>query len=137
MKRSRRTVVVVVCAALAVALTASAVASATYTKGQYEGTTAQGHAINNTALVCAALHAFDRDYSGGICAAVQGGLDTDTNGAAVGSILGAVLGPEGIDERWTAPLHGRFSSSLPGFDGATVEELVERTVALIPAPAMR
>ena len=46
MKRSRRTVVVVVCAALAVALTASAVASATYKKGQYEGTTAQGHAIN-------------------------------------------------------------------------------------------
>jgi hypothetical protein len=34
------------------------------------------HAINNTALTAAALYAFDGDFSGGICAAVQGGLDT-------------------------------------------------------------
>jgi hypothetical protein len=46
MNRSRRTVLVVVCAALAVALTASAVATAAYKKGKYEGTTSQGHAIN-------------------------------------------------------------------------------------------
>lgn len=84
------------------------------------------HAINNTALVAAALYAFD-DFSPAICAAVQGGLDTDTNGAAVGSILGA-LRP--IDERWSAPLKGRFASSLPGFDGITVDELTARTLAV-------
>jgi ADP-ribosylglycohydrolase len=84
------------------------------------------HAINNTALVAAALYAFD-DFSSAICAAVQGGLDTDTNGAAVGSILGA-LRP--IEERWTAPLHGRFATSLPGFDGITVDELAARTLAV-------
>jgi ADP-ribosylglycohydrolase len=95
------------------------------------------HAINNTALVCAALHAFDHDFSGGICGVVQAGLDTDTNGAAVGSILGAVVGPEGIDDRWTASLRGRFSTSLPGFDGVTVEELVERTLAIAGVPTMR
>lgn len=84
------------------------------------------HAINNTALVAAALYAFD-DFSSAVCGVVQGGLDTDTNGAAVGSILGA-LGT--IDERWTAPLHGRFSTSLPGFDGITVDELATRTLAV-------
>jgi len=84
------------------------------------------HAINNTALVAAALYAFD-DFSSAVCAAVQGGLDTDTNGAAVGSIVGA-LRP--IEERWTAPLHGRFSTSLPGFDGITVHELAARTIAV-------
>ena len=78
------------------------------------------HAINNTALVAAALVAFDGDFSAGICGVVQGGWDTDTNGAAVGSILGA-LAP--IEERWSAPLHGRFASSLPGFDGITLDEL--------------
>ena len=50
------------------------------------------HAINNTALVAAALYAFDGDFSGAIGAVVQGGWDTDTNGAAVGSVLGAIVG---------------------------------------------
>jgi len=84
------------------------------------------HAINNTALVAAALHAFD-DFSPAICAVVQGGWDTDTNGAAVGSIFGA-LRP--IEECWSAPLEGRFASSLPGFDGVTLDELVARTLAV-------
>ena len=91
------------------------------------------HAINNTALAAAALYAFDGDFSGGICGVVQGGFDTDTNGAAVGSILGAIAGAEGIEERWTAPLGGRFASSLPGFDGITIEELVQRTLAVAAA----
>jgi ADP-ribosylglycohydrolase len=84
------------------------------------------HAINNTALVAAALYGFD-DYGSAIGAVVQGGWDTDTNGAAVGSIFGA-LRP--IDERWSAPLHGRFESSLPGFDDSSLDDLVARTVAL-------
>jgi ADP-ribosylglycohydrolase len=91
------------------------------------------HAINNTALVAAALYAFDGDFSGGICAAVQGGLDTDTNGAAVGSIMGALSGAGGIPPPWVEPLHGRFQTSLPGYDGATVEELAQRTLALVGA----
>ena len=70
-------------------------------------------------------------------AVVQGGLDTDTNGAAVGSILGALAGPGGIEERWSAPLKGRFASSLPGFDGITIDELVQRTLAVAAAPPRR
>jgi ADP-ribosylglycohydrolase len=93
------------------------------------------HAINNTALVAAALYAFDDDFSGAISAVVQGGWDTDTNGAAVGSIVGAAVGVAGIEERWSTPLGGRFTSSLPGFDGITLDELVRRTVAVAGAPA--
>jgi ADP-ribosylglycohydrolase len=85
------------------------------------------HAVNNTALVAAALYRFEHDFGTAIGAVVQGGWDTDTNGAAVGSILGA-LAP--IEERWSAPLRGRFSSSLPSFDGIELEELVRRTRAL-------
>jgi ADP-ribosylglycohydrolase len=90
------------------------------------------HAINNTALTAAALYAFDGDFSGGICGVVQGGLDTDTNGAAVGSIIGALVGTAGIDEHWSAPLRGRFESSMPGFDGIGIDELVQRTLATTP-----
>jgi ADP-ribosylglycohydrolase len=93
------------------------------------------HAINNTALVAAALYAYDDDFSGAIAAVVQGGWDTDTNGAAVGSIVGAAVGTAGIEERWSAPLDGRFTSSLPGFDGITLDELVQRTIAVASAPA--
>ena len=36
-----------------------------------------------------------------------------------------------IDERWSAPLHGRFASSLPTFDGDHAwRELVDRTLAV-------
>ena len=86
------------------------------------------HAINNTALVAASLCRFDGDFSGAIGGVVQGGWDTDTNGAAVGSIMGA-LAP--VDERWSAPLRGRFASSLPGFDDVALDALVERTLALV------
>jgi ADP-ribosylglycohydrolase len=89
------------------------------------------HAINNTALVAAALVRFDGDFDGAVCGVVQGGWDTDTNGAAVGSILGAQVGPGGIRPDWSEPLHGRFASSLPGFDGVTLDELVERTLAVV------
>jgi ADP-ribosylglycohydrolase len=85
------------------------------------------HAINNTALVAAALERFDGDFSAGICGVVQAGWDTDTNGAAVGSILGALFP---VEERWSAPLRGRFASSMPSFDGITLEELVRRTLAV-------
>src|SRR5262249_38648745 len=83
------------------------------------------HAINNTALVAAALYRFE-DFSEAICAVVQGGSDTHTARAAAGSIVGA-LRP--IDERWSAPLHGRFASSLPGLDGITLDTLVARSRA--------
>ncbi len=88
------------------------------------------HAVNNTALVAAALCAFDGDFAGGICAAVAGGWDTDSNGAAAGSILGACLGADGIPASWTEPLRNRIESSLPGFGRTPIDELARRTVAL-------
>jgi hypothetical protein len=38
------------------------------------------------------------------------------------------VGVAGIDARWADPLHGRFTSSLPGFDGVELDELVRRTI---------
>ena len=84
------------------------------------------HSINNTALVAAALYTF-HDFSSAVCGVVQGGWDTDTNGAAVGSIFGAL---DPIEERWSAPLRGRFASSLPTFEGISLAELVEHTRAV-------
>jgi ADP-ribosylglycohydrolase len=87
------------------------------------------HAINNTALVAAAMYhcaSFD-DAIGNV---VAGGWDTDTNGAAIGSIFGALAGAGGIDARWSAPLHDRVASSLPGFDASSIDGLARRTLAV-------
>ncbi|MGN9914021.1 ADP-ribosylglycohydrolase family protein [Phytohabitans sp. LJ34] len=85
------------------------------------------HARNNAALVAAALAHSGGDFDRGICAVVSGGWDTDSNGATVGSILGALSGASAIRPEWTAPLKGRLRSSVGGFDGVTFEELAART----------
>ena len=89
------------------------------------------HAINNTALVAAALCRFGLDFDAAICGVVSAGLDTDTNGAAVGTIVGAAVGRAGIGERWSRPLGDRLRTSLPGFDGISLGELAERTLAVV------
>jgi ADP-ribosylglycohydrolase len=90
------------------------------------------HSINNAALVAAALAHGDGDFTRSVAAAVAGGWDTDSDGATVGSVAGALLGASGIAEQWTAPLRDRIASSLTGFDGVRISDLAARTAALLP-----
>lgn len=88
------------------------------------------HVLNNAALVCYALTASQGDFDTALGLVVAGGWDTDSNGATVGAITGALAGNSGIDRRWSDPLRGRVSSSLPGFDGVAFDELVTRTLSV-------
>jgi len=88
------------------------------------------HARSNAALVAAALAYGRGDFDRSICAVVSGGWDTDSNGATVGSIAGALAGADGIGGHWTRPLHSRLHSSIAGFDGVSFDELTERTLRL-------
>jgi ADP-ribosylglycohydrolase len=88
------------------------------------------HAINNTALVAAAMFRFT-SFDEAICGVVAGGWDTDTNGAAIGSVFGALAGPEGIGGRWSAPLKDTVASSLPGFDRSSLGGLAARSLAVV------
>ena len=72
------------------------------------------HAINNTALVAAALYASTATSPARSAAVVQGGLDTDTNGAAVGSVLGALAGRTGIQARWVDAAPRSLLDLAPG-----------------------
>ncbi|MEJ3749342.1 ADP-ribosylglycohydrolase family protein [Actinomycetes bacterium KLBMP 9797] len=85
------------------------------------------HVRNNAALVAAALAYGGGDFDRSVCAAVSGGWDTDSNGATVGSVVGALIGAAGIRPEWTTPLRGRLRSSIAGFDGVTFDELAHRT----------
>ena len=88
------------------------------------------HALNNGALVAYALKAGRGDLATSICTAVMGGWDTDSNGATVGSVCGALAGARGVPAAWAEPLHNRVSTTLAGFDGIGFDELAARTVAV-------
>ncbi|MER7445143.1 ADP-ribosylglycohydrolase family protein [Micromonospora avicenniae] len=91
------------------------------------------HVRNNAALVAAALAYGRGDLERSICAVVSGGWDTDSNGATVGAVSGALTGAAQLPARWVAPLRNRLASSIAGFDGIRFDELAERTRALAGA----
>jgi ADP-ribosylglycohydrolase len=86
------------------------------------------HTINNAAVVAAALLWGEGDFTRTIGLAVQGGWDTDCNGATAGSAFGAMHGADALPEHWVAPLEDRVRSALFGFDGARISALAERTL---------
>ncbi|MEU2896697.1 ADP-ribosylglycohydrolase family protein [Streptomyces sp. NPDC001273] len=86
------------------------------------------HAIPNTALIAAALTHADGDFTGSVCRAVSGGWDTDSNGAAAGSVAGLLAGsPHALPERWTAPLKNRLATSVGDFNGTGFDTLAHLT----------
>jgi ADP-ribosylglycohydrolase len=89
------------------------------------------HALNNSALLAFALTRSGGDFTRAISLAVTGGWDTDSVGATAGSICGALAGASALPAAWIEPLHGRLASSVPGFDGVLIDELAERTIALL------
>lgn len=88
------------------------------------------HTLNNAALIACALEASGGAFGRGIQLAVAGGWDTDSAGATVGSVLGALGGFAGIDRVWSDPLHGRIATSLPGDPERSIEDLTQRTLRL-------
>ena len=88
------------------------------------------HVLNNAALVAYALTASRAVFEAAITTGVAGGWDTDSNGATLGSIGGALAGTAGLPTAWIAPLKNRLSSTVPGFDNIGFDELARRTAAL-------
>ncbi|MBT2366612.1 ADP-ribosylglycohydrolase family protein [Streptomyces sp. ISL-10] len=87
------------------------------------------HALPNAALLAAALTHADGDFTGTVCRAVSGGLDTDSGGATAGSLAGLLAGHPGrLPDHWTAPLKNRLSTSVAGFDGAGFDTLARLTL---------
>jgi ADP-ribosylglycohydrolase len=95
------------------------------------------HAVNNAALVAAALVHGRGEFEASVTRVVMGGWDTDSNGATVGSITGVLGGRAGVPDAWTAPLRGHVRTSLKGFDGISIDELVRRTIACVPGDRVR
>ncbi len=86
------------------------------------------HTINNAAVVAAALLWGEKDYTRTIGLAVQGGWDTDCNGATAGSAFGAMHGTEALPGHWVRPLDDLVRSMVMGFDGSRLSGLAESTL---------
>ncbi|HBE76817.1 MAG TPA: ADP-ribosylglycohydrolase family protein [Firmicutes bacterium] len=89
------------------------------------------HTIPNAAIVVMALLYGNGDFEKSITIAVLAGLDTDCNGATVGSIVGAYLGAARLPSKWIDPLNDRVATAVVGMTDTAISELAERTLAFI------
>ena len=89
------------------------------------------HTINNACFVVLGLLYGEKDFGKSICIAVESGLDTDCNGATVGSIMGIMLGAEHLPEKWIDPLNDTLESLVPGFQTVRISFLAERILKLL------
>jgi hypothetical protein len=97
---------------------------------RYYGQYSFVHTVNNAAVVAAALLWGEGDYTRTIGLAVQGGWDTDCNGATAGSVFGAMHGTKALPAKWIDPLNDLVRSAVFGFDNSRISSLAERTLKL-------
>jgi len=92
-----------------------------------EGSEKQRRVFPNNAVNALALLYGEGDFDKTISIAVMAGWDTDTNAGDVGPVMGVILGPGAIAEKWTAPIANIFRSDVKGAEEWKIDELARRT----------
>ena len=87
------------------------------------------HTVNNAALIAIGL-LWGADFVDAVGITVSGGRDTDSNGATVGSVFGALHAADAIPAELVGTTHVRVRSAVRGFDGISIDELTARTLRL-------
>ena len=87
------------------------------------------HTVNNAALIAVGL-LWGENFIDAVGLTISGGRDTDSNGATVGSVMGALGGSAGVPSELVGTTHDRVRSAIHGFDGIRIDELAERTTRL-------
>jgi len=99
---------------------------------QRHGTLNPVHAINNAAVVAAALLCGEGDFTRTVGLAVRLGRRLQWRDRRLGVRHHAGAGS--LPSRWVEPLEDRVRSALFGFDGARISELAERTLRVAAGP---
>jgi ADP-ribosylglycohydrolase len=84
------------------------------------------HTLNNACLTIWGLTIAGRDFTKAIGETVAMGLDNDCTAATVGSIVGAIVGKEGIPEHWYENFNNTVHSYLIGKKRFSISGLVKR-----------
>ncbi len=88
------------------------------------------HTNNNACLTIFALLLGEKDYTRTIGQVVAMGYDNDCTAATAGSILGAVIGWEGIPSRWTRNFRNKVYTYIKGHSELALDDVINRFVAL-------
>jgi len=91
------------------------------------------HTINNAALITVGLLWGD-GFMDAVGITISGGRDTDSNGATVGSVYGALHGVAGVPADLIGTTHVHVRSAVRDFDRVTIGDLAERTLRLVGSP---
>jgi ADP-ribosylglycohydrolase len=89
------------------------------------------HAIPNAAVVAAGLLWGENDFATTVGLTVQAGLDTDSNGATAGGVMGVLRGAAALPGEFVGPLQDTVRSAVFGFERLAISELARRTTALV------
>ena len=89
------------------------------------------HTIPNAMIVAAALLFGERDYARTLGFAVMAAMDTDCNGATVGSVMGMMLGAAAIPSAFTAPIDDKLKTDIVGNPFVSISDMAERTLRLL------
>ncbi|HBL85129.1 MAG: hypothetical protein A2Y17_02085 [Clostridiales bacterium GWF2_38_85] len=88
------------------------------------------HTINNAAICIASIAYSKGDFGEAVALAVMCGLDTDCNGATVGSIMGAFCGEKGIGDNWKNPLNDTLYSGLTSYNPTKIRDIARKTMEI-------
>lgn len=91
------------------------------------------HTLNNTAWVILALLYSRGDLTRALGMAVACGMDTSSNAASVGSIMGLLCAASQIPAQWTVPLEDTLCTALAQLPTARISELARRTAVIAEA----
>lgn len=89
------------------------------------------HTIPNAMIVAAALLRGEGDFSKTLGLSVSGGMDTDCNGATVGSVVGMMTGGSNVPAHWMDPFNDTLQTGVAGFAQISISELAARTARLV------
>lgn len=89
------------------------------------------HVIPNALICVMGLLYGQGNFEKSICTAVSCGLDTDCNGATVGSILGVMHGARKVPRKWASPLNNTIKSGVLHFSQTTISDCARRTAKIV------
>ena len=89
------------------------------------------HTIPNAMIVAASLLWGEGDYTRTLGYSVMAAMDTDCNGATVGSIVGMMTGARAIPAHFTDPICDTLCTDIVGNARVSISDMAARTLRLI------
>ncbi len=88
------------------------------------------HTLSNAQIVTLGLLWGQGDFEKSIGWAVTAGIDTDCNGATVGSVIGMLLGASKLPLKWIEPLNNQLDTGISGYQKVLISDLAKTTIEL-------